>query len=118
LRGLAGDDIYYGYVRLVINDATSVSTKFLFATYVGGSVSPIKRARVSVHKTVFAKSLPVRRSAISRNSTTQALNWEVFSEKLDELDENTIITNFTKTAGYGGWALASKSAREVRYFMS
>lgn len=62
---LRADDIYYGYVRLVVGDATSVSTKFLFATYVGGQVSPLKRARVSVHKTVFAKSLPVRSAGLS-----------------------------------------------------
>lgn len=60
LRTVPDNDIYYGYVRMVVSDATSVSTKFLFATYVGANVSPIKRARVSVHKTVFAKSLPVR----------------------------------------------------------
>lgn len=68
---LRADDIYYGYVRLVVSDATSVSTKFLFTTYVGGNVTPLKRARVSVHKTVFAKSLPVRSAQLTSASSSR-----------------------------------------------
>ena len=47
---LQEDQCQYCYVRLTTGDEESRRTKFIFITWVGERVSPLKRAKISVHK--------------------------------------------------------------------
>jgi len=68
-----------------------------FLTYVGDKVSPLKRARVSVHKGIFAKSLPVY--AVEMQPTS-----------LEEAKPDSVQTKVTNSGSYGGWNVQAKPA--------
>lgn len=42
--------MHYGYLRVVSGDSESKRSKFVFISWVGEKVGPLKRAKVSVHK--------------------------------------------------------------------
>lgn len=51
LKGHLEDDaVQYGYLRVVSGDSESKRSKFVFISWVGERVGPLKRAKVSVHK--------------------------------------------------------------------
>lgn len=51
LKGTLGDDqVQYGYLRVTSGDNESKRAKFVFISWVGEKVGPLKRAKVSVHK--------------------------------------------------------------------
>lgn len=51
LKALLQDDqVQYGYLRVTSGDSESKRAKFVFISWVGEKVGPLKRAKVSVHK--------------------------------------------------------------------
>lgn len=50
------DDRAYGYVRFETGDEMSRRAKFAFITWIGASVSPLKKAKVSTDK-AFVKQI-------------------------------------------------------------
>ena len=51
LKGsLEDDQVNYGYLRVTSGDSESKRSKFVFISWVGEKVGPLKRAKVSVHK--------------------------------------------------------------------
>jgi len=98
---LTNDDVYYCYLRVDLQDGASTSAKFVFLTYIGDKVSPLKRARVSVHKGIFAKSLPVY--AVEMQPTS-----------LEESKPDSVQAKVTNSGSYGGWNVQAKpSARSM-----
>jgi hypothetical protein len=49
----------YGYVRFETGDEMSRRAKFAFITWIGPSVSPLKKAKVSTDKAFVKKVVPV-----------------------------------------------------------
>jgi Cofilin/tropomyosin-type actin-binding protein len=47
---LEDDQVHYGYLRVTSGDSESKRAKFVFISWVGERVGPLKRAKVSVHK--------------------------------------------------------------------
>jgi len=92
---LTNDDVYYCYLRVDLQDGASTSAKFVFLTYIGDKVSPLKRARVSVHKGIFAKSLPVY--AVEMQPTS-----------LEEAKPDSVQAKVTNSGSYGGWNIQAK----------
>ena len=87
LKGhLAEDQCFYGYVKFITGDEESKRTKFLFLTWVGEKVSPLRRARISVHK-ADVKTI-VKNFAVEVHVTT-----------LDEVDEEAFKTLLVKAGG-------------------
>jgi len=54
---LAEDKIYFGGFRLTAVDADSRRAKFVYITWVGERVAPLKRAKVSGHKPILVSKL-------------------------------------------------------------
>ncbi len=55
------DDVRkYAYVRFEMGDEMSRRSKFAFITWIGPSVSPLKKAKVSTDKAFVKAVLPVR----------------------------------------------------------
>jgi len=87
LKGhLVEDQCLYGYVKFIAGDEESKRTKFLFLTWVGEKVSPLRRARISVHK-ADVKTI-IKNFAVEVHCTT-----------LDEVDEATFMNLITKAGG-------------------
>ena len=53
---LLDDERAYGYVRFETGDEMSRRAKFAFITWIGPSVSPLKKAKVSTDK-AFVKAI-------------------------------------------------------------
>ena len=49
----------YGFVRLFTGDEMSRRAKFAFITWIGGNVGALKRARVSIDKTLVKEVITV-----------------------------------------------------------
>lgn len=87
LKGkLADDKCLYAYVKFITGDEESKRTKFLFITWVGEKVSPLRRARISVHK-ADVKTI-VKNFAVEVHCTT-----------LDEVDEEEFKKLLVKAGG-------------------
>lgn len=54
------DERAYGYVRLVVGDELSKRVKFALITWIGPSVSPMKKAAVSTDKGTIKSVFQVR----------------------------------------------------------
>ena len=82
LKGsLAEDKCLYAYVKFITGDEESKRTKFLFITWVGEKVSPLRRARISVHK-ADVKTI-VKNFAVEVHCTTiDDVNEEEFKKLL------------------------------------
>ncbi|XP_065191589.1 coactosin-like protein [Sycon ciliatum] len=52
----ADSERVYGYIRITTGDEMSKRSKFVFITWIGDSVSPLKKARVSTDK-AFVKQI-------------------------------------------------------------
>eukprot|EP00026_Physarum_polycephalum_P017821 Phypoly_transcript_19170.p1 GENE.Phypoly_transcript_19170~~Phypoly_transcript_19170.p1 ORF type:complete len:146 (+),score=22.88 Phypoly_transcript_19170:96-533(+) len=87
LKGsLQDDQVQYGYLRVVSGDSESKRAKFVFISWVGERVGPLKRAKVSVHKAGVKQII-------------QSFAIEVHAEKQDELHEDDIVTRVRKAGG-------------------
>jgi hypothetical protein len=83
---LKPEDRAYGFVRVTTGDSMSARAKFIFVTWVGEKVPPLKKARVSTDR-MFVKET-IREFAI-----------EVFANSLDELSEATLMAAVKKAGG-------------------
>ncbi|XP_038070126.1 coactosin-like protein isoform X2 [Patiria miniata] len=81
-----GDDRVYGYVRVETGDEMNPRAKFAFITWIGPSVSPLKKARVSTDK-AFVKAI-----------TTQ-FGKEILADELDELRYDRVKAILEKASG-------------------
>eukprot|EP01111_Echinosteliopsis_oligospora_P007565 TRINITY_DN22784_c0_g1_i1.p1 TRINITY_DN22784_c0_g1~~TRINITY_DN22784_c0_g1_i1.p1 ORF type:complete len:146 (-),score=32.93 TRINITY_DN22784_c0_g1_i1:85-522(-) len=79
-------DVSYGYLRVTSGDSESKRAKFVFISWVGERVSPLKRAKVSVHKA-------------SVKSIIQSYAIEVHAEAQNELVEEDILAKVRKAGG-------------------
>jgi len=87
LKGTLEDDqVQYGYLRVVSGDSESKRAKFVFISWVGERVGPLKRAKVSVHKAGVKQVI-------------QSFAIEVHAEKQDELAEEDILARVRKAGG-------------------
>jgi len=87
LKGtLAEDQVQYGYLRVISGDAESKRAKFVFISWVGERVSPLKRAKVSVHKA-------------SVKQVIQSYAVEVHAERLEELSNEELLSKVRKAGG-------------------
>jgi len=80
------DDRAFAYLRLMTGDEMSKRAKFLMLTWVGSSVSPIKKAKMSTDKALVKEV--VKNFAV-----------ELMVESEGELDEKVFITELTKAGG-------------------
>jgi len=83
---LADDQVQYGYLRVVSGDSESKRAKFVFISWVGEKVGPLKRAKVSVHKA-------------NVKSIIQSFGVEIHAEKQEELDAEEIMNRVKKAGG-------------------
>jgi len=83
---LEEDQCQYAYIRVISGDAESKRSKFVFLSWVGERVSPLKRAKVSVHKANVKKVI-------------QSYAVEVHAESLEELTEEDILAKVRKAGG-------------------
>jgi len=87
LKGILEDDqVHYGYLRVTSGDNESKRSKFVFISWVGERVGPLKRAKVSVHKA-------------SVKQIIQSYAIEVHAEKQEELTEDDILARVRKAGG-------------------
>jgi len=83
---LKEDQVQYGYLRVVSGDSESKRAKFVFISWVGERVGPLKRAKVSVHKAGVKQII-------------QSFAIEVHAEKQEELVEDDILSRVRKAGG-------------------
>ena len=76
----------YGFVRVTTGDSESKRAKFVFVAWVGTGVSPLARARVSVHKANVKQ--------VCRDYAA-----EVHAESREELDEQKVMDKVIKAGG-------------------
>lgn len=56
---LKDDECQFAYVRMITGDEESKRAKFVFISWVGEGVSPLRRAKMSVHKADIKKFVPL-----------------------------------------------------------
>lgn len=61
------DNRIYGYVRLETGDEMSKRAKFALITWIGPSVSALKKAKVSTDKAFLKEACPVRQITQTRS---------------------------------------------------
>eukprot|EP01133_Synstelium_polycarpum_P005707 gene5707-6592_t len=83
---LCADAVNYGYVKIMSGDEESKRSKFLLLTFVGESVSPLKRAKVSV-------------DLAQVKTVCQSFSLTIFAEKLDEINLQEIEARILKASG-------------------
>jgi hypothetical protein len=76
----------FGFVRVTTGDSESKRAKFVFVSWVGTGVSPLKRAKVSVHKA-------------NVKEVVRDYACEVHAENPDELDEQLVMEKVIKSGG-------------------
>ncbi|KAK6186569.1 hypothetical protein SNE40_008583 [Patella caerulea] len=80
------EDRKYGFVRMVTGDELSKRAKFVFITWCGKDVSPLKKARMSVDK-----------SAVKDVINSFAV--ELLASEPEDIDEDNIRTLVKKAGG-------------------
>jgi len=83
---LQEDQAQYGYLRTISGDNESKRAKFVFISWVGERLSPLKRAKVSVHKANVKQII-------------QSYAIEVHAETHSELSEQDILARVRKAGG-------------------
>jgi hypothetical protein len=86
IEHLKEDERIYGYFKVTWGDDEAKREKFIFLTWVGERVPPLKKARVSTDK-AFVKQ-------VVKDFAT-----EVFANKIDELDEGDIVKKVKIASG-------------------
>eukprot|EP01107_Rhizomastix_libera_P000418 TRINITY_DN1071_c0_g2_i8.p2 TRINITY_DN1071_c0_g2~~TRINITY_DN1071_c0_g2_i8.p2 ORF type:complete len:157 (+),score=29.51 TRINITY_DN1071_c0_g2_i8:61-471(+) len=80
---LAEDKCNYGYCKFVTGDDETKRQKFVFFSWVGEKVSPLKRAKISVHKAEI--------KTIIKNFTV-----ELHATTLEDLEEAKLVALIQK----------------------
>ncbi|CAF3152083.1 unnamed protein product [Rotaria socialis] len=81
------NQVYYGVARVrAVDDHGSKRAKFVFITYVGTGVTPIRRARVSTHKHEFERFF-------------NGYHIQVYANSEDDLSEESITASLHACAG-------------------
>lgn len=80
------DQVLYGLLRVQTGDALSRRIKFVFITYVGENVTPMKRAKVSTHKLAVRELL-------------KGCAVDVHATNLSELDEDDLAKKLKQAGG-------------------
>ena len=80
------DEAQFGFIRVTTGDNESKRVKFIFVSWVGETVGPLKRAKVSVHKASVKE--------IVRDYAA-----EIHAENRDELDEELAMAKVKKAGG-------------------
>jgi hypothetical protein len=80
------DECQFAYVRMTTGDEESKRAKFLFLSWVGEKVSPLRRAKMSVHKADI--------KAIIRNFAL-----EVHATTVDDINNERILAAMIKAGG-------------------
>lgn len=83
---LSEDDRAFAFVRVMAGDEMSKRKKFVLLTWVGSSVSPLKRARVSIDKALVKQII-------------QNFAVELHLEAADELTEDYLRNRVEKAGG-------------------
>jgi len=78
--------VQFGFVRVTTGDNESKRAKFVFVSWIGSSVGPLARAKVSVHKA-------------SVKEVVRDFACEIHAETRDELDEAKVLDKVTKAGG-------------------
>jgi len=76
----------FGFVRVNTGDNESKRAKFVFVSWVGTGVSPLKRAKVSVHKA-------------NVKEVVRDYACEVHAENHEELEESAVMDKVIKSGG-------------------
>eukprot|EP00727_Mastigamoeba_balamuthi_P001370 m51a1_g1123 hypothetical protein (145) ;mRNA; f:188348-189329 len=78
---LKDDECQFAYIRLTVGDNESKRAKFVFISWVGEEVSPIRRAKMSVHK-ADVKTI-IKNFAVEIHATRQdEVNEEILRERV------------------------------------
>eukprot|EP01100_Stratorugosa_tubuloviscum_P009437 TRINITY_DN3970_c0_g2_i1.p1 TRINITY_DN3970_c0_g2~~TRINITY_DN3970_c0_g2_i1.p1 ORF type:complete len:146 (+),score=54.13 TRINITY_DN3970_c0_g2_i1:185-622(+) len=80
------DQAQFGYCRTITGDSESRRAKFIFVSWVGTRVTPLARARISVHKA-------------SVKQVWQSYAIEVQAENLTELSEDSVVARVRAAGG-------------------
>lgn len=83
---LRPEDRAYGFVRVTTGDSMSARAKFIFITFVGERVPPLKKARVSTDRMVV-------------KDTIREFALEVFANTSEELAESALLAAVRKAGG-------------------
>lgn len=83
---LDANQVLYGVFRVVGVDQDSRRTKFVFVTFIGSGLSPLKRARTSTHKSALTQFF-------------NGFHVEVYVSSEDDLNEDDIINRLNSSTG-------------------
>ncbi|KAL0484069.1 coactosin [Acrasis kona] len=86
VKQLSDDKALYGVFRVIAVDDDSRRTKFVFVTFLGSKLVPLKRARVSTHKSAFAKLF-------------NGFHAEVYASSEDDLSKDEIVKKLNSATG-------------------
>jgi hypothetical protein len=86
IQGLSEDKALYGVFKVIAVDDDSRRTKFVFVTFLGPKLPPLKRARVSTHKTAFAKLF-------------NGFHCEVYATTADDITQEEIVKKLNSSTG-------------------
>jgi hypothetical protein len=78
--------VLYGVFRVIGIDQDSRRTKYVFVTFIGSGLSPLKRARTSTHKSAVAQYF-------------NGFHVEVYANTADELTQEDIINRLNSSTG-------------------
>lgn len=126
IEHLKEDERIYGYFKVTWGDDEAKREKFIFLTWVGERVPPLKKARVSTDKAFVKQVVKVSNFSITNRATNdqmfvhvpihqilpiykvlfsnctllfQDFATEVFANKIDELDEGDIVKKVKIASG-------------------
>jgi len=86
LSQLSDDERMFGYVRMEVGDEMSKRAKFALITWVGASVSAIKKAKLSTDKAMV-------------KNIFKSFAIEVMTDEMDDLSEESIKLSIKKAGG-------------------
>ncbi len=86
IQQLSEDRAMYGVFKVIAVDDDSRRTKFVFVTFLGPKLPPLKRARVSTHKTAFAKLF-------------NGFHTEVYATTPDDITQEEIVKKLNSSTG-------------------
>ena len=83
---LDANQVLYGIFRVIGVDQDSRRTKYVFVTFIGSALSPLKRARTSTHKSALAQYF-------------NGFHVEIYAASEDDLTEDDIVARLNSSTG-------------------
>jgi len=83
---LDSNQVLYGIFRVIGVDQDSRRTKYVFVTFIGSGLSPLKRARTSTHKSALAQYF-------------NGFHVEIYAASEDDLTEDDIVKRLNSSTG-------------------